>query len=195
MKLFHISHTDLDGYGCHLVTKEYFKDGYFYNANYGLEVKLSIEKVLKEIIPFKDEEILFIISDLNLTFQESKDLDIEIKKLIEEGYTIKLQLLDHHISGAKSANEFSWYFLDNNRCATKIVYDYMFEEFEGFVCDTSAWLKPLVDAINAVDIWLEDQTKNFEFGKVLMSTITKVKEINNVLFPDLNRDFKIYLLK
>ena len=28
-----------------------------------------------------------------------------------------------------------------------------------------------------------------------MSTITKVKEINNVLFPDLNRDFKIYLLK
>ena len=46
-----------------------------------------------------------------------------------------------------------------------------------------------------VDIWLEDQTKNFEFGKVLMSTITKVKEINNVLFPDLNRDFKIYLLK
>ena len=50
MKLFHISHTDLDGYGCHLVTKEYFKDGYFYNANYGLEVKLSIEKVLKEIM-------------------------------------------------------------------------------------------------------------------------------------------------
>ena len=37
MKLFHISHTDLDGYGCHLVTKEYFKDGYFYNGNYGLE--------------------------------------------------------------------------------------------------------------------------------------------------------------
>ena len=41
----------------------------------------------------------------------------------------------------------------------------MFEEFEGFVCATSAWLKPLVDAINAVDIWLENQTKNFEFGK------------------------------
>ena len=195
MKLFHISHTDLDGYGCHLVTKEYFKDGHFYNANYGLEVKLSIEKVLKEIIQFKDEEILFIISDLNLTFQESKDLDIEVKKLIEEGYNIKLQLLDHHISGAKSASEFSWYFLDNNRCATKIVYDYMFEEFEGFPCATSAWLKPLVDAINAVDIWLENEIKNFEFGKVLMSTVTKVKEINGILFPDLNRDFKIYLLK
>ena len=27
MKLFHISHTDLDGYGCQLITKEYFKEG------------------------------------------------------------------------------------------------------------------------------------------------------------------------
>ena len=44
MKLFHISHTDLDGYGCQLITKEYFKEGFFYNANYGLEVKLSIKK-------------------------------------------------------------------------------------------------------------------------------------------------------
>ena len=29
MKLFHISHTDLDGYGCQLITKEYFKEGSF----------------------------------------------------------------------------------------------------------------------------------------------------------------------
>ena len=53
MKLFHISHTDLDGYGCQLITKEYFKEGSFYNANYGLEVKLTIKKVLEEIILFK----------------------------------------------------------------------------------------------------------------------------------------------
>ena len=57
----------------------------------------------------------------------------------------------------------------------KIVYDYMFEEFEGFVCDTSAWLKPLVDTINAVDIWLEDRKQKFGICKVLMSTIGKVK--------------------
>ena len=90
MKLFHISHTDLDGYGCQLITKEYFKEGSFYNANYGLEVKLTIKKVLEEIILFKEEEILFLISDLNLTIQESNDLDKDINKLIEEGYRIKL---------------------------------------------------------------------------------------------------------
>lgn len=59
MKLFHISHTDLDGYGCQLITKEYFKEGSFYNANYGIEVKLTIKKVLNELLSFKEEEILF----------------------------------------------------------------------------------------------------------------------------------------
>ena len=195
MKLFHISHTDLDGYGCQLITKEYFKEGFFYNANYGLEVKLSIKKVLEQILEYKEEEILILISDLNLTFQEAKDLDSDVEKLIKDGYKIKLQLLDHHISGKKSAESFPWYYLDDKRCATKIVYDYMFEEYEGFDSVTKDWLNPLVNAINAVDIWLEHEIKNFEFGKVLMSMITKVREINNILFADLNREFRFYLLK
>ena len=195
MKLFHISHTDLDGYGCQLITKEYFKEGFFYNANYGLEVKLSIKKVLEQLLEYKEEEILILISDLNLTFQEAKDLDADINKLTKDGYKIKLQLLDHHISGKKSAETFSWYYLDDKRCATKIVYDYIFEEYEGFDSTVSSWLNPLVNAINAVDIWLEHEIKNFEFGKVLMSMITKVREINNILFADLNREFRFYLLK
>ena len=195
MKLFHISHTDLDGFACQLITKEYFKDGFFYNANYGLEVKLNIKKVLEDIKNFKDEDILFLITDLNLTPQESIELDNDINKLIEEGYKIKLQLLDHHISGKKSAETFYWYYLDDKRCATKIVYDYIFEEYEGFDSNTTSWLKPLVDSINAVDIWLEHESKNFEFGKVLMSMITKVKEINNILFANISREFKFYLLK
>jgi oligoribonuclease NrnB/cAMP/cGMP phosphodiesterase (DHH superfamily) len=195
MKLFHISHTDLDGYGCQLITKEYFKEGSFYNANYGLEVKLTIAKVLEEILNYKDEEILLIISDLNLTFQESKDLDRDINKLVEEGFSIKLQLLDHHASGEKSANAFDWYYLDNKRCATKIVYDYMFEQFDGFDSETIKWMNPLVNAINAIDIWLEDEIFNFEFGKVLMTMVSSAREINNVLFADLNRDYRHFLLK
>lgn len=195
MKLFHISHTDLDGYGCQLITKEFFKEGSFFNANYGLEVKLTIARVLEDILNYKDEEILFIISDLNLTFQESKDLDRDIKKLKEEGFNIKLQLLDHHASGAKSAETYDWYYLDNNRCATKIVYDYLFEEYEGFDCKTSAWMKPLVNAINAIDIWVEEETTNFEFGKVLMTMVSGAREINNVLFADLNREYRLFLLK
>jgi oligoribonuclease NrnB/cAMP/cGMP phosphodiesterase (DHH superfamily) len=195
MKFFHISHTDLDGYGCQLITKEYFKEGTFLNANYGIEVKLCIEKVLRDILDHKDEEILFFITDLNLTQQESKDLDKNIEKLKADGFNITLQLLDHHASGKKSAEEYSWYYLDVARCATKIVYDFMFEKYDGFPCQTSTWLKPIVDAINAVDIWLEHEIKNFEFGKVLMSMITKAREVNIAISADLNRDYRMFLLR
>ena len=195
MKLFHLSHTDLDGYSCQLITKEFFKEGFFFNANYGLEVKLNIKKILEDIKEFKEEQIMFIISDLNLTVNESKDLDKAISQLKNEGFNIKLQLLDHHATGKKSADMYDWYFLDTKRCAAKIVFDYINEEYEGFNSETNAWLSPLIDSVNAIDIWLDHETKNFEFGKVLLSMISKVREVNNVLFPDLNRDFRLYLLK
>lgn len=191
MKLFHISHTDLDGYGCQLLTNEFFQNPSFYNANYGLEVKLSIKKVLEDILNHKDDDILIIISDLNLTVQESQDLDKSINLLIADGFKIKLQLLDHHITGKKSSDSYEWYFLDDKRCATKIVYDYLIAQYQAPITH----LKTLVDAINAVDIWLEHEKENFEFGKVLMSMISKVREVNNILFADLNREFKFYLLK
>lgn len=194
MKLFHISHTDLDGYSCHLITKEYFKDALFLNANYGLEVKLSIQKVLEQIEEFSNEKILFLITDLNLTYNESKDLDKKITALKDRGFDITLQLLDHHATGKKSSEEFDWYFLDIKRCAAKITYEYMIENYEDFK-ETKQWLKPLIDSVNAVDIWLDDEIKNFEFGKVLLSMISKVREINNILFADMNREFRLYLLK
>lgn len=194
MKLFHISHTDLDGFSCHLITKEYFKDTFFLNANYGLEVKLSIQKVLHEIENCIDEKIFFLITDLNLTFQEAKDLDKKINQLKTRGYDVTLQLLDHHATGKKSSEDFEWYYLDINRCAAKITYDYMLENYEDFK-QKSIWLEPLINSVNAVDIWLDNEVDNFEFGKVLLSMISKVREINNVLFANANRDFRLYLLK
>ena len=193
--LFHISHTDLDGYGCQLITKEFFEKGFFYNANYGNEVKLTIKKVLEQIEDFIDEEIFFLISDLNLTPQESKDLDKNINDLNASGFNIKLQVLDHHATGQKSADMYDWYYLDINRCATKIVYDYMCEKHSAFSDKQKTWLSPLVNAINAVDIWLDNEVKNFEFGKVLLMMVSKAREVNNILFSDLNREYRIHLLK
>ena len=192
--LIHLSHTDLDGYGCQFLTKEYFKEGLFFNANYGLEVKLSLEKILIEINENLDKEIFFLISDLNLTFNESKKLNNDINTLNENGAKIKIQLLDHHGSGEKSAAKFDWYFLDTSRCATKIVYEYINTELDGFSQSRREELDPLVKAINAIDIWLEDEVKYFEFGKVCLRLINKASEVNSSLFPDLNRDYRIYLL-
>lgn len=71
----------------------------------------------------------------------------------------------------------------------------MNENYADFNEKTGLKIKPLIDAVNAIDIWLDNETKNFEFGKVLLTMVSQVREINNVLFPDLNRDFRIHLLK
>ncbi|ADG92264.1 phosphoesterase DHHA1 [Arcobacter nitrofigilis DSM 7299] len=196
MILFHISHTDLDGYGCQLLTKEIFSQSYYLNANYGLEVKQSIIHFIEHIIneEIKDE-ILFLITDVNLTNAESKYINNEVIKLNEDGYKIKLQLLDHHATGQSSAEKYDWYFLDTSRCATKIVYDYFVKNYNAFQDESQIWIEPLVNSINAIDIWIEDNQKDFEFGKVLLSMVSHVREINNVLFANKNRDFRIHLLK
>ncbi len=195
MKFIHLSHTDLDGFSCHLLTKEYFKEGLFLNANYGLEVKLCLKKIVHEISQNLEEETFVLITDLNLTLQEAKDLDKNISAFNKNGANIKLQVLDHHVSGQKAADKYDWYFLDISRCATKIVYDYICDELNGFEAEVNEWLEPLVNAINAIDIWLDDQVLNFEFGKVLLRLISKATEINPVLFSEQNRAYRIYLLK
>lgn len=191
IKLFHISHTDLDGFSCQFLTNKVFNNSKFYNANYGLEVKQALSQALNDIEKFKDSKILFIISDLNLNPQESLELDIKIKDLKDSGFDIKLQLLDHHITGKKSSEKYDWYYLDDKRCATKIVFDYLIKEFNAPINE----YETLVDTINAVDIWLENEKENFEFGKVLMSSIIKAREINSILFNHLDREYKFYLLE
>jgi oligoribonuclease NrnB/cAMP/cGMP phosphodiesterase (DHH superfamily) len=194
MKFFHISHTDLDGFGCQLTTKKIFPDAIYYNANYGIEVKLFLKDALDKISSLdKSEEIFLLITDLNLTADESKGLDRDITNLNNNGFNVKLQLLDHHGTGQKSADKFDWYFLDTERSATKITYDYFCEHNPTFKEACPLNYDKLIQAINAVDIWLEND-ELFEFGKVCMSMISKSYEINNSLFNMQSRDYKFYLL-
>jgi len=194
MKLYHISHTDLDGYGCQLTTQKVFQNTVYYNANYGIEVKMFLKDALEKIsLEDKNEEIFLLITDLNLTPDESKGLDKDINNLNDDGFKIKLQLLDHHGTGQKSADKYEWYFLDTTRSATQITYDYFSEHYPSFLDNCPDNYNSLIQAINAVDIWLEDDNL-FEFGKVCMSMISKAYEINNSLFSIQSRTYKFYLL-
>ncbi len=189
MRLFHLSHTDLDGYGCQYVASKHVKNGRFFNSGYGNEINARLKQMTAEIEAIKDksEEILFLITDLNLSTQDCRYIDDKIRALNTSGYNIKLQLLDHHISGEEQAKEFSdWYMLDNNRCATKLTYDY-FGEVDELVTT-------LVEAINAIDLWREDHPL-FEFGKTLMRLITETKELNKLIFPDESVAYKLYALE
>ncbi|MRI83540.1 MAG: hypothetical protein C6I00_03890 [Nitratiruptor sp.] len=185
MKFYHLSHTDLDGYTCQLLTKELYPEGLFLNANYGEEVLVRIDQILTAI-ENSSQEAFFLITDLNLSEEEARYLDHKVQQ-ISKIKPVKLQLLDHHLSGLETSMRYQWYHLDSTKSATKITYDYL-------ASPKLAPLAPLVEAVNAVDIWLSDE-EAFEFGKVLMRALDEAKEINRVTFLQENIAYRHHMLR
>lgn len=206
MEVYHLSHIDLDGYGCQLISSHFFKNIHFYNANYGKEVLVRINSILDSINASLQDKLaskfnskshskfLILITDLNLSMQESKYLQERVDEMRLAGKDIEISLLDHHISGEESAKSYHWYFLDSNRCGTKITYETLKEKYPLLNPEDEKWLTPMVDMINSVDIWQEEGF-GFEFGKVAMSMISSSNELNRFMFDKEHRDYKLKLLK
>ncbi|WP_331775890.1 DHH family phosphoesterase [Sulfurospirillum sp. 1612] len=184
-KLYHLSHTDLDGYGCQMVTRRYFDSVTFYNSNYGREINERFNQIFADIQNDGFEKNIILITDLNLTPEQAKEFDSKIMNTQEN---IMILLLDHHKSGQDCAQEFDWYYLDDTRCATKITYDF-FSKLYG----RDEKLNKFVNVVNAVDIWLEDKAE-FELGKVCLGLVSGAKEINRIMFPKENSQYIFELL-
>jgi len=188
--LYHLSHIDLDGYGCQYLSSKVFKTTHCYNANYGPEVRARLEEIVAQLERdlFLDKTLapLILITDLNLTTKEGHYIEREATRLNAE-----LVLLDHHATGAGAAERFDWYTLDTSRCATLITYEWLREKY-GF--DAEADYHTVVHAINAVDIWLDD-TALFEYGKVMLGMISGAREINRIMFSEKDRKFKFALIE
>ncbi len=186
MKLYHLSHIDLDGYGCQLITKSHYKDINFYNSNYGNEIDQKIEQIFYDIEQNNKKNNIILITDLNLSLQQANILD---KKVKESNKNIELILLDHHKTGRECAQKYKWYFLDEKRCATKITYDYFSKKFS-----PNDKLKKFSDVTNAIDIWLS-KDKYFELGKVCLKLVSDAKEVNRIMFPKENNEYIFNMLE
>lgn len=184
--LHHLSHTDLDGYGCQMVTKHYFDSVTFYNSNYGKEINECFNQILDAIQNSSDEHHAVLITDLNLTMDQAKEFEAKISICEKKPH---LLLLDHHKTGQECSDTYAWYFLDSSRCATKITYDF-FAHLYGHDANLCAF----VDVVNAVDIWLEDKPE-FELGKVCMGLVSGAKELNKIMFPKANQTYIFALLQ
>jgi len=195
MNIYHLSHIDLDGYGCQYLANACFNKQHnykleSYNANYGPEVKARLEEIITAIkrekfLGNKAEQVI-LVTDLNLTTKEAKWLESQV---MEVG--AKIQLLDHHGSGQKTSELYAWYMLDTNRCATLITYDWL-QTHHDF--DKEGNFAQIVKAINAIDIWVSDD-ELFEFGKVGLGMISGAREINRTLFPAEDRALKLSLVE
>ncbi|MCW8822369.1 MAG: DHHA1 domain-containing protein [Sulfurovum sp.] len=189
--VYHLSHIDLDGYGCQYLSQQCFDTIDCYNANYGPEVAARLGEIVKKIEQDKflhgdDVESLILITDLNLTTKEGTWIENEAVRI-----GAKLQLLDHHATGATAAERFAWYKLDTTRCATLIAYDWLQQHYN---FDKTNDLAAIVKAINAIDIWVSDDAL-FEYGKVMLGMISGAREINRILFPVQDRAFKLSLIE
>ncbi len=188
--IHHLSHIDLDGYSCQFIMKYTPYDITNYNANYGAEVKSKLDLILDNIKDAK-KSALILITDLNLTADESRWLSNEVRKMNDNKLDVKITLLDHHGSGEESAKKYEWYFLDVTRCATKITYDYVKENFE---FNEPTWMEKFVNVVDAVDLWKLDEVENFEYGKVCMRLVNETRELNRVMFAPEDSNYKLSLL-
>lgn len=189
--IYHLSHIDLDGYGCQYLTQKCFDQIECYNANYGPEVTARVKEILNKISQDKfiyGEEIsqIILITDLNLTTKEANWVEREAVKI-----GAKIQLLDHHASGQNASERFAWYYLDTSACATKITYAWLQKHYN---FDTENDLSNIVKAINAIDIWVSDDSY-FEYGKVMLGMISGAREVNRTLFPAEDRALKLSLIE
>lgn len=94
--LIHFSHTDLDGYGCHLVTRKSallsgFPMPLTYNSDdLGEKFQYFFEKVVKLFISNNDREYTFLVTDIG---------DIDAAGFAErfKGKNLNLIVIDHHM--------------------------------------------------------------------------------------------------
>lgn len=196
MKVHHLSHIDLDGYGAQFVARKCFSNINFYNANYGREVNSRLFEILSKVRSEQEKESLILITDLSLSLDEAQMLQSEVAAINRGEGTkgekkVQLLLLDHHISGQMVAKKMSWYHLESKHCATKITLQKLREYFN---LSVDSDLEQFVEMINSVDTW-DESGFAFNFGKVAMNMIASTREFSRFMFDDFDRGFKFALLE
>ncbi len=192
--VYHLSHTDLDGYACQFLTSKCFEKIVYQNSNYGDEITARLKIFFDRMLLDNADSIMLLVTDLNLTVQQCAFIDEQMDRLrqFKSNANLSVVLLDHHGSGKEAAAKYAWYFLDTSRSATKITYDWLLEHFD---CEALKKYEKLVEAVNAVDIWLSDRRQAFEFGKVLMGGISNAREVGRTLFDDEDRAQKFHIIE
>ena len=115
------------------------------------------------------------------------------QEAIKHAYEASLKRIEGYIiEDAKLAKKHDWYYLDVDRCATKIMYDWAKENLD---FNEPEWMSKYVDIVNAVDLWKKDEHNNFEYGKVCMGLVNETRELNRVMFANEDNAYKLALLK
>jgi oligoribonuclease NrnB/cAMP/cGMP phosphodiesterase (DHH superfamily) len=180
MKNYHLSHTDLDGYSCQVITSMVPGNWIYLNAGYG-NVKEKLEDILSKAL----EGDSILITDVNLKMDVADWLDQEVKER-----NLSLKLLDHHETGSDVAKKYDWYHLDTTICATTIT----FNEFASKIENRDAYhiMNRYQQIVNTYDLWKESEP-NFYLGKMASQMLYRGLKFPNELSED-KSNFNIFVL-
>lgn len=201
---FHLSHIDLDGYGCQFIVKNIFKDFKkennisFYNSNCGNELKEILNTSFKDINLYleknKENKAFLLVSDLNLTEELIEKINIYLKK---KRNRLKVLLLDHHLIEDSLLEKTIWYNSEKENCATVFVNKIFSKLFDSNQNNKlQSYLENLSNFVNISDIWIKNH-KNFQKALFFSDCIFSESKI----FPDieelnsLNREYKLFLIE
>lgn len=196
--LYHLSHTDLDGYGCHLVM-EHMYDGPSkrYIANYGDEITYVLNDIIGDIETSNHDYVWLLITDLNLTDEQAA----AVEKL-RTNKNIDVTLLDHHKTGRDVGEIYEWYNYTEGRSGTRLTYEHMLgkiTELYGPLYDDNddeiRCLETIVGIIDVYDMWRQEHVVFFEAGKVATSAIMETYNYPTTLSMSSQVKFKVGILK
>ncbi len=183
--VYHLSHTDLDGYGAQFMLKAAGVNTRCFNADYR-DIPLAVDAIVEEILA-ANEPAALLLTDLNLTLDQADQIDKRIKKL---KVPTSLQLLDHHATGAEVAAKYGWYYLDTERCATKLAFESVADRFDDA---RRAQYALRADFVDMGDRWLKDEPM-FRKTLYLLGLVMQ----DDHLAPPLSgvkRDYRFHLIE
>ncbi|MDD3577336.1 DHHA1 domain-containing protein [Halothiobacillus sp.] len=183
--VYHLSHTDLDGYGAQFMLKAAGVNTRCFNADYR-DIPLAVDKIVEQIIE-EGEPASLLLTDLNLTLDQAEQIDKRIKKL---KVPTTLQLLDHHATGADCAAKFDWYYLDTERCATKLAFEAVADLMPE---DQRAQYALRADFVDMGDRWLKDEPL-FRKSLYLLGLVMQDDHLAPPL-ADIKRSYRFHVIE
>ena len=183
--VYHLSHTDLDGYGAQFMLRAAGVNTRCWNADYR-DIPLAVDALIEEILE-RGQPAALLLTDLNLTLDQAEQIDKRIKKL---KIPTTLQLLDHHATGAEVAAKYDWYYLDTERCATKLAYEAVADRFDEA---RRAQYALRADFVDMGDRWLKDEPL-FRKALYLLGLVMQDDHLAPPL-ADVKRDYRFHLIE
>lgn len=143
--ILHISHNDLDGVSCGVLTKRFLRDVDNYFCNYN-----EIDHILLETDLSDYDEI--IISDMSPSQRAFEQVLGEIQ----------ITVIDHHES-SKWLKDMTETVHDIKKCATLLTYEWLLERG----CDVTPY-KELVNCVNDFDMWHLKRRDSLQMNMLFM---------------------------